>query len=174
MADAGPVSSGISATPRSLPTWLTAGAHDISEPKVRSVSASPANDHQLRSIGSKAPILMESEEARRVSAGCGVRSKGLSSPIGLLWCRRDDGAAMVNNPITMVRIRPAARSCLGGAPDPHGGNRALAPPLAELDARPFDQAEQLAPPDAVALHHRLDHRILQHLVDARLVRRRVR
>jgi len=71
-------------------------------------------------------------------------------------------------------MRAAARSRQGGAADPHGGNRALPAPLAELDARPFDQPEQLAPADAIALHHRRHHRILQHLVDARFVRQRVR
>ena len=67
---------------------------------------------------------------------------------------------MVKNPITITDERGPG-SGLSRPPDPHGRDRALPSALAELDPGPLDQAQQLAASDAIALHHRLDHRVIQ-------------
>jgi hypothetical protein len=104
MAASTPVPSAVNATPRSLPIWLTAGAQGASVPKIRSVSASLANDHQLRSVGRSVSILRKSDGTTLSGAGSGARLKGLRSPTGLLWCGRDDAALMVNKPISIVFV----------------------------------------------------------------------
>jgi hypothetical protein len=49
-------------------------------------------------------ILRRSDGTTLSGAGSGARLKGLRSPMGLLWCGRDDAAPMVNNPITIVFV----------------------------------------------------------------------
>jgi hypothetical protein len=72
MAASTPVPSAVNATPRSLPIWLTAGAQGASVPKIRSVSASLANDHQLRSVGRSVSILRKSDGTTLSGAGSGA------------------------------------------------------------------------------------------------------